>query len=343
MRAGTILVALLFFSASVFAIGEDDLAVAKNYVQKQNYTMAATHFAKAIAAGNKDEAVVSEYANALFMSNNFAQAITQYEGLRKINNSNKFYLSRLCELYVKFRKYTELISLTDGLDIKSLEPKYSSLICLAQAEAYEKNYVYPKAIKAYTEALAFENDNRKQADLHYKIGRCYTEMDSWDKAMISYERSIDLDSSSPRRISELALIYDNNTMPLKSLRTFEKAFRQGWPKNWENLYELASTYYTLKDYNNCVAYLQQAQKENPYNQDIASLIAYSYYNAGQTKKARGMLDQMLELNPNHAESIYLYGLTYQKEERMDKAENYFERAFKLKPSLEKLRVSKMAF
>jgi tetratricopeptide (TPR) repeat protein len=343
MRTGTILVALLLFSASVFAIGEDDLAVAKNYLQKQNYTMAATHFAKAIAAGNKDEAVQSEYANALFMSNNFAQATVQYEALRKINNSNKLYISRLCELYAKYRKYTDLITLTEGLDIKLLEPKYRSLISTAQAEAYEKNYLYPKAIVAYNEAISLETDAKKQAEFYYKIGRCYTEMDSWDKAMLNYEKSIELDSTVPRRISELALIYDNNTMPVKSLQAFEKAFRQGWPKNWENLYELASTYYTLKDYNNCVAYLEQAQKENPYNQDIASLIAYSYYNAGQTKKARGMLDQMLEINPNHAESIYLYGLTYQKEDRMDKAENYFEKAFKLKPSLEKLRVSKMAF
>jgi tetratricopeptide (TPR) repeat protein len=343
MKVGIVIAMLVLNTVTSFAIGEDDVAVAKSYIQKQNYTMAATHFAKAIAAGNSSELVLSDYADALFMSNNFAQAIIQYQSLRKIDPKNKNYLGRLCELYVKFRKYNELIELTEGLDLKTLDPKYGSIISVAQAEAFEKNYIYPKAIQSYNEALSYEKDNKKQAEFHYKIGRCYTEMDSWDKAMLSYEKSVDLDSTNARRISELALIYDNNTLPVKSLQAFEKAFRQGWPKTWDNLYELASTYYTLKDYKNCIAYLEQAQKENPYNQDIASLIAYSYYNAGETKKARGMMDKMLELNPNNAETIYLYGLTYQKEDKMEKAENYFEKAFKLKPSLEKLRVSKMAF
>jgi uncharacterized protein HemY len=48
---------------------------------------------------------------------------------------------------------------------------------------------------------------------------------------------------------------------------------------------------------------------------------------------------MLELNPDNANIVYFIGMTFQKEGKMNKAEYYFEKAIKMKPELERLKVS----
>jgi tetratricopeptide (TPR) repeat protein len=342
MRSILLIAILLFSYSASFATGEDALTTAKHYAAQKNYTMAATYFAKVIAAGNTSAEVQAMYADALYQSGSYAEAMKQYAALHASNKDNKQYFGRLCELYFKYNKYNEIIDITKDVKPSSIDESYRYAVLYAKAIALEKNYIYPTAIEAYTQALPYAN--AKQASvINYNVAMCYAELNSWSKAVPFFEKSVAADSSNYQHLAELAILYLNVGNVNQAINTLHRAFEKGWPKTWDNYYELANCYYEKKDYQSCIDFLSEAQKQNPYNQDIASLIAFSYYNKGETKRAREMLDKMLEVNPDNAETIYLYGLTYQKEEKLDRAERYFEKAFRLKPALEKLRVSKFQF
>jgi tetratricopeptide (TPR) repeat protein len=324
------------------ASGEDALAMAKQYAAQKNYSMAATYFAKAIAAGNTSTDVQAMYADVLYLGKSYGEALKQYTALNATDKSNKIYTARLCELLYKNRKYNEIIVLTKDLKAKDVDDEYRYIVMMAKATALEKNFIYPAAIEAYSVALPFATD-KQAAEINYNIAMCYAELNSWNKAEPYFAKSVATDSNNHSHLAELAILYLNVGKIDQAIYTLQRAFDKGWPKTWDNYYELANAYYEKKDYQSCIDYLTEAQKQNPYNQDIASLIAFSYYNKGETKRAREMLDKMLEINPDNAETIYLYGLTYQKDDKLDKAERYFEKAFRLKPALEKLRVQKFQF
>ncbi|MFM2387832.1 MAG: hypothetical protein RL660_2589 [Bacteroidota bacterium] len=335
-------IVLVATSLCASATGEDNLALAQKYFAQKNYAMAATHYAKVIEAGNNSAEIITSYADALYLSNNFAVALKQYELLRSMSPKTFAFSGRLCELYTKYNKYNELMEFTKDLLPKQVDDASKYNVFYGKAKALQSNYIYPKAIEAYQVCLPFASGKQK-SEINRNIGFCYGEMGVWDKALPYFEQGFVEDSTNYKKLVELAIVFLNNNKIDAGIRCMKRAFEIGWPKTWENYYELASAYYDKKDYTACIAYLQEAQQKNPYNQDIASLIAFSYYNAGDTKKARKMLDDMLEINPNNAESLYLYGLTYQKEERTEKGEKYFERAFAIKPALRKLVTQKMTF
>jgi tetratricopeptide (TPR) repeat protein len=335
-------VAILFLLVlSQSMLGQNNLSYLKAMENKKadNYTEAIRNLKKAV----EEEPTVILYkeslADALFYKKIYHEAIRQYIDLQSLGGNNNFYQLRLAESFNASNKFSEAIEAGKKISIGSLDKLNQSKYHNAIGNSYFKINYFPLALEEFQKMLALGEGNVEETNL--KIARCYSELNSFDKAAPYFEKSISEKTMDAKRILEVGMNYYNADKVLQAISKYNQAASAGVKQDLGFNFNLANMYYEVKDYKNALEYCNKAKIQSPYDQDVASLIAYCHYSAGKTKDARAVIEQMLEVNPTNGDLLYLMGLTYQKDGKMEKAEKYFEQSFKSKPALEQLRVSMM--
>jgi tetratricopeptide (TPR) repeat protein len=330
----------IFFIINVWAIGEDDFAKGMQFKKAGNNNEAYTYLSLAYKANPTSFLFKTELADVQYLRHVTGEALNLYKELVEEDTDNMTFKFRLTKLYFESKKYKQAIDLGATINIKSIPDENKFEFNYIMGQTYDAVKLFPKAIEYYLKAA---QDYKGSIDMNYKIGSAYAGINNYTNAIVYFEKSKLMTSTNPNSIYEMSTIYYNAQNFPKAIEYAQKALAAGYEPSLSYYYELANVYYDLKDFKNCNENLLKAKEFSPYDQDVASLLAYSYYNQGALKEAREVLDEMLKLNPTNADLIYLYGLTYQKGNDMNRAEKYFDRAFKINPSLERLRVSRMKF
>jgi tetratricopeptide (TPR) repeat protein len=339
-------ISILFFiifglPSLLFAAGNNDFyQKALQYIQQDNYTEAFNNLSKALAAEPNNMSYKKQMAFVQYKRKKVVEAIPLLQEMIAAGIDVNINNARLTDIYNWNNKYQLAIEVSKNVTAKDLTVPEQIDFYSAVGNAYQKTNYFPQAIENFNKVVKLDNTKK---DILYKLAETHSDLTRYDLALPIYKQALQMDGTNFKRLFEAGICAENTGKKDEAIAFFLQAKENGYPNNIDFNYEVANTYYDKKDYKNAIIYLDIARAISPYDQDIASLTAYSYYNAGDTKTARTVIQGMMEINPTNGDLVYLMGLTYQKEGNMNKAENYFDKAFKLKPQLESLRTSKVQF
>ena len=328
---------LLFSITSLAQTASEHYDKAMMYKGRENYTEAWRNLSKAMVLEPDNKVFKSEMANIQYMRRAFYEAIPLYEEMLSEDEENLIYLTRLAEMCsmspqkLKGAKYAERAS-----KMKPTDGEVNMIL----AQTYMEVDYYKEAIRLFQEAEKALPTNKH---IPYKIARCYLKMGKNREAISYYLKSIQLDPSNSSLLYDAAIAHYNANRFEEAIQLFQKAEDQGYMKT-KGLYQNWSLpYIAIRDYTNAISFLMKAKELAPYDKNLSLDIADVYMEASDTKKARNLLESLLEDNEDDAEVLYNLGMTYYKDGNQGKAEKYFEKAFKIDPSLKSLRYSKMGF
>jgi tetratricopeptide (TPR) repeat protein len=339
MKRYLLLLLAFIYADYCLAQGSEFYSKALEYKKIDNYTEVIRQLKKAIELEPGNFEYQTELAEAFYIKKSYHEALRAYLDLQKVDGGNNFYKLRITEMFAASNKFNEAIESSKEINLIQLDIENQSKFYSSLGNSYYRINHFPSALETYKKMLDLGHGNL--FDINYKIAKCYVELNSFDKATEYYEASIDNVKKDGRRVLEVGINYFNAAKFDKAIEYYLLAAEYGAPQSLNYFFNLSNIYFEKKDYKNALVYLKKSKELSPFDQDVASLTAYSHYLLGATNNARDVIEEMLKINPENGDLIYLMGMTYQKDGKMDKAEKYFEKSFKAKPQLEILKVSMM--
>jgi len=335
-----VLIALAIVAFAVQLFAEDGTSFyqkALENIKAENFKSAFDNLSKALALEPQNNLYKKEMAFVQYKRKANREAIILIEEL--INNGDKTAINyaRLCELYTAAKLYAKAIEYAKTVNEKELKDVEKVSYYTELGNAYNAINFFPQAIEVWEKVDKLVPNNLQILD---KLAKANVSLTKDAEALAYYRKAIAIDAKDKNRLFDAGIAAENCMKRTEAVDYFLKAKAAGYPDDVDFNYEIANVYYDGKDYKNAIIYLDKARASSPYDQGVASLTAYSYYYGGETKIAREVIEGMIQINPNNGDLYYLMGMTWQKDGNMDKAERYFDKAFKLKPALESLRVSK---
>jgi tetratricopeptide (TPR) repeat protein len=323
--------------------GNTSFNTAKQLYAQKNYNGAYTSAAQAVQQNPADINCQILLGEIQYHRSQNSDALRLLKNADVMNTNIVSAKVKYIDLLYKSNQFEEVMALSELIKKEKFEPEDELIFLRARAKSLYQQNIYPEAIKVYEVLLPKETNQKLRSDYYLKLAESYDALTQFEKSLPYYEKSWQLDSTNPKASYNLGIQYYNASQYTNALKSMERAANLGYKTDKEFYYLIGNIHYDRKDYVGAIAALGAARKISPYDQDVASLLAFSYYHNNDLSESRTILDDMLKINAENADALYLYGLTYQKQEKLEKAERYFEKAFKIKPALQQLKVSKMRF
>jgi tetratricopeptide (TPR) repeat protein len=211
------------------------------------------------------------------------------------------------------------------------------------------------ALGIYLKSVAIHSND---ADLHNEIGCCYSRLNEFNKAISSFEITLILDPEN--KIYKKNLDYAkeqlklspeqirNRQEALNLNQTGAKHFRNGQyhealefykkslaltPDDPVINYNVANSLFLLKDFSECLYYVEKSAQLDPTNFLNLNLLGNTYSNTGRIKDAIVVFQKALTLKED-AETYNNLGNCYYSTYQYKLAAEYFTRASKLRPDSE---------
>ena len=175
-----------------------------------------------------------------------------------------------------------LAALLINPSIANAERSLDNLIKQADKSFHTDNY--RRAVESYKKAAELDPKN---ADIFYKLGFSYGELEEWDKGLDAYKKATSIRTLAP---------FDTPLKKSKAKKHFNKGndyqmgekyelaikeYRQVQklePKNPTGFYQLGWAYYFKKDVGNAIHYLKKTMKVMPDFTGIGALGTIHYRN-----------------------------------------------------------------
>lgn len=137
---------------------------------------------------------------------------------------------------------------------------------------------YPEALEIFNHYLKKHQDS----ETYNNIGVIYEELDKQQKAIIAYEKSIELDPEYALSYNNLGVIYSEQKTYEKATKYFQKAIKKD--PHFLNAYNnLASIHLIHQQYNTALALYNKAYEIFPGNRYILLNIAVTYHHIQDEK------------------------------------------------------------
>ena len=160
----------------------------------------------------------------------------------------------------------------------------------------------------------------------------YSRNSIWRDPKLLWEDVIAKAPNNSRAYNNLGVVYKERKEFDKANEQFEKSLRAN--RNYTAVYyNLGDVQYRLGNYENAVAYLNQALtgKLNPQlHLDILNKLGRTYSAMGQTKKAIETFEEAIKLFPSSMVLLNNLGVQYMKNNQIDSAIEIFEKALKIR-------------
>ena len=173
--------------------------------------------------------------------------------------------------------------------------------------------------------------NRSIEDDFFKAGISYHKKKLYEKAKISYEKTIKI---NPKHLDA----YNNLGIVLKELGNFENAatcFKhvlQVNPKNIYGHYNLGLIYKELHQNQKAILCFLKVVQFNPNHFSAYNNLGIVFKEMGDLNKAKECYEKVLKINPNHVNAYYNLGNTLFSLRDFEKAKNVYQSALKLNPN-----------
>ncbi|MDB6150681.1 MAG: Tetratricopeptide 2 repeat protein [Chthoniobacter sp.] len=181
-------------------------------------------------------------------------------------------------------------------------------------------------------------ENGQRFEFHELLGELYEKKGDLDKALVSYEHSLQLDASEPRnhlRLTNLLLQMKRYDRAVEMLQMARKK----WPDLPSITYRLALSLSHAKRHQEALQAFSDAMADaEKRDEEMLNAGFYFMYGAvaeqaGDIQKAVELLKQSIELDPNAPDAYnYLGYMWADRGERLDEAGELIKKAVELEPN-----------
>ncbi len=326
---------LVFPSAALFAQAQDSSSYyfKKGIEEKEakRYQVASKYFSDAIQLNPSYTVAYMENGYANLEMRRIDEAKQNFTRAYELDPANDAALKELVELNYNYRHFQKAIDLAEKC--KSC-PNADRIVALS----YYQLENYPKAEK---NLLPLLEKNPGDAELTYTTGRNYMEMGLEDKAIIYYEKAVQLDESRSSWFFELGLLYYNNNKFKQAVVSFNQAAEKGFVQSNDFNENLGFAYLYSGEYEKGEKMLLEIYERRPGDKDILRDMAQAYYDSKMYDKSLDICQKLLEADKNDGRAIYQAGLCFIKKGQVQRGQQMCDRGIELDPSLNKLRQKKM--
>lgn len=262
---------------------------------------------------------------------------------------------------------TGFVLSSDAIESNNTETKLKSALALSPDDCviisncgdfYFNNCEYDKALDYFLRALGIDSKN---ANLYYKIAKCYIEKNCVNDAIVYLEKALSVNELEAEYISELARLYykKNNFEKAEILfkRLITLAPDNAWAySNLGNIYfyhlddlPLAHEYYKLavetdaayewglynyacvkvlyNQFDEAIELFKRACAIAPENELFQLALAHTYYRVGNTDKTIELFNSILKNEENNPDVLFCLGKIFLKDKKNNiEAKRYFERS-----------------
>ena len=268
----------------------------------------------------------------LYGIKNTAGAEEEIKKAIQADNSNKWYKEEYATILGARGNYAEAAKIMSGLSQSEPEdPNYP----IITAEYFERAKKYDEAIMYLDKSVVRSGPDE---DILMKKVQLYLAMNKADKAAEVVEELIKEDPRSGRYYKELGDIYDNNKMPEKAARIYEKA-EKIIPGDPSVQLGYAEHYLKLGDTAAYFSYVKKATINRGLEPEMQLELLKAYVqslpnNNDSILKEQGMpvIRELVAQHPADAQVLAFYGEFLELNNQHDSAMMMYKRSLALTPS-----------
>ena len=170
--------------------------------------------------------------------------------------------------------------------------------------------------------LSFAYNNRGYLFYRYKK--------DYNRALLDYNKSIELDPGFHRAFSNRGVLYYNTGKPELALADFSSALKYN-AVNTDALIGRANTYSTLKKFAESIPDYDKYLTLMPEDSKAWMWLGTAKTNVGKYDEAISVINKSLTMNPKDSESYYWLGIAFSKKNDNQNAIVNFNKAIELNP------------
>ncbi len=174
-----------------------------------------------------------------------------------------------------------------------------------------------------------EKRNSDLPEVHCVAGQVLASSNQYEKAIVEYQRAIELEPNSDGAYRRLGEAFQENAQIDEAFNNFRKAVKVG-PHQYRNFIALGSYYYDQAKYKEAVLYFRQAVKLAPDEPRTLYGLGVAYLNSGQFSLAEQELRSSIKLSETSIAFASL-GVVLMYERRDRDAIPYLLRVLRLGP------------
>jgi tetratricopeptide (TPR) repeat protein len=191
--------------------------------------------------------------------------------------------------------------------------KTLGIIKLNQKDYKSAAFLFEKVIELDPHPVSF-----------YNLGLAYQYLNEAEKAIVCYDKALDLCHNYPDALNNLALIYKSKKEYQKAEDYFIKIvdLDNSNAKAWNNL---ANLFLETEKYDKAVEAYKNAIEIEPSNADYYYNLATSFLKINSYEASILNLKKTLELNPQHLQALNNLGIAYSKSGDFDNAMEIYKK------------------
>lgn len=218
-----------------------------------------------------------------------------------------------------------------------------------------------KAIKLYTKALSFHNDNplavaklgtiyfaqkkikeaiqqfehaiklkHEDPHLHFNLGLCYQQQNEWDKAAEQFKRTMELDPTHLNAHLYAGAAYEKLQQFVPAIIALKKATNLD-SHSFEAWHQIGNIYRHIERLEDAIEPYRRAMALQPNNLHVIMDLANALNMLNHHEEALQLYQHIVEKNPNAISALYNFGFTLKKMDMLDRALEIYKQVLEKKP------------
>lgn len=251
------------------------------------------------------------------------KAIELAEKAKEIDSEDYTYEYLIGTAYVALRQYDESIAhLEKALE---LAPNHSQIYGNL-GTAYLLKNDQTKSIEMYKKAIEIEPENTEAL---YNLGSLYQIQNNHSEACVYFEKAYAI-KNDEKSLVGLTLSEFKGGNYTKAIEHY-KALVVAHPEKDSYLYNLATCYEQVRDFNNAISILKQLITRNPNSVNMAQKLAGLYMETRDLRNAKELYDKIILKNSPSANTLYQYAIISSQLYDTDTAERIFKKVIGMNP------------
>ncbi|MDT0651581.1 tetratricopeptide repeat protein [Autumnicola edwardsiae] len=331
MKTNILTLALSFLSLTAFA-QKSEIRDAGDAVEEGNYTQAQQAISKA-------EPMLSE------ANDKWSERFYLYKGQAYLGTGENISLENLNTAAQAFQKAADM-GVEEAQD--GLVAVRNSLVQGAISDQNSQNFSsaaeklhtsYELSEKRDTIHLYYAANNAVQAG-DYDTGLEYLNMlkeEGYDGSGVEY-----LAVNAETGEEEMMASKEQRDLMIKTGDYSSPSERQIPSKKGDIASLIARIHISEENYDEAIAAMEDAKRENPNDIDLMQAEANMYYNMGEKEKYNEIMEEVVQIAPDNASLYYNLGVNSADLGNKEKAMGYYEKAVELDPDMTDARLNMVA-
>jgi tetratricopeptide (TPR) repeat protein len=288
----------------------------------KRYLVAATMFEKSIGFNKNNAEVYFQNAVVNEEMRKTDAAKANYVKAYELQPKNEFTIKALANLYYNYRQWDKALEFANKCTSCDNADKIIGM-------SHYKKEDYALAEKFLLKAIA---KNANDAEANYTLGRNYMDADLNRKAVVYFEKAVQLSPEKNNWAYELGLVYFDLNNFKGAVASFENALKNGYVANND----------FNENYGYALLYSGDVQRgeekiveifKKKGNIEMLRELATVLYNQKQYERSLDYCSKLLEANPKDGKALYQAGLAFIKLGKKDKGQGMCDKAIELDPTL----------